>query len=67
MDLDQAMSLSMNSTESPLGELSTIGSLLNLEGIGTDAQSSKAPPIGLQLRKSESFLELINEHLQSGK
>ena len=29
-----------------------------------DFHTTKEPPIGLQLRKSESFLDLINEHLK---
>ena len=61
------MSLTMTSTDSPLGELSTLGSRFSLDPDCADVNSFKAPPIGLQLKKSQSFLELINEHLQSGK
>lgn len=42
--------------------MDTIGSL-SFDG-AFDSQAARDPPIGLQLKKSESFLDLINEHLR---
>lgn len=63
-DLDRSLSLNNSSPNSVLEDLPTVGSLFS---DCSDPQHSSVPPIGLQLRKSESFLDLINEHLQSGQ
>ena len=64
-DLDRSFSLNISSPNSALEDLPAIGSLFSSEH--SDSQHSSVPPIGLQLRKSESFLDLINEHLQKGQ
>lgn len=59
MGFDPAVGLESSLTQpilDPLGSLAFDGAF--------DAPVSTDPPIGLQLRKSESFLDLINEHLK---
>lgn len=59
MGIDPAVSLDSGLNEpilDPIGSLSFDGSF--------GFTASTDPPIGLQLRKSESFLDLINEHLK---
>ena len=64
-DLDRSFSLNISSPNSVLEDPPAVGSLFSSEH--SDSQHSSVPPIGLQLRKSESFLDLINEHLQKGQ
>ena len=59
MGFDPTVSLDLGLSE-PM--LDPIGSLAFDGSFGFPA--STEPPIGLQLRKSESFLDLINEHLR---
>ncbi len=61
-ELDHNLSMDLGSSDTVLDELSTF-SAIPFDGC-SDSQAPKSPPIGLQLRKSESFLELINEHLK---
>ena len=59
MGFDPAVSLDLGLSEpilDPIGSLSFDGTF----GFPASAE----PPIGLQLRKSESFLDLVNEHLK---
>lgn len=59
MGFDPSVSLDLALNEpilDPIGSLSCDGTF--------DFPASTDPPIGLQLRKSESFLDLINEHLK---
>ena len=59
MGFDPAVSLDFGLNEpilDPIGSLSFDGTC--------GSPASTDPPIGLQLRKSESFLDLINEHLK---
>ena len=60
--LVSSLSLDLGPDKSLLDTLPTFGDLSFESGL--DSHAPKSPPIGLQLRKSESFLELINEHLQ---
>ncbi|KAL3144476.1 hypothetical protein ABBQ32_004216 [Trebouxia sp. C0010 RCD-2024] len=59
MGFDPAVSVDLG-LEEPF--LDTLGSF-SLDGV-FDPQAAREPPIGLQLKKSESFLDLINEHLR---
>lgn len=65
-ELDRSLSLNFDSSNPVLEGLPTVGSLLHADSICSGSQPPSAPPIGLQLKKSESFLDLINEHLQGG-
>lgn len=60
--LDPSLSLDLGPDEAILDTMPTFGDLCFEQGL--DSHAPKSPPIGLQLRKSESFLDLINEHLQ---
>lgn len=59
MGFDPAVSVDLG-LEEPF--LDTLGSF-SFDGT-FDPQAARDPPIGLQLKKSESFLDLINEHLR---
>lgn len=62
MGFDPAAGLDSGLTQpilDPIGGLAYDGAF--------DSPASSDPPIGLQLRKSESFLDLINEHLKQAE
>lgn len=59
MGFDPAVALDSTLTQpvlDPLGSLAYDAAF--------DSPASTEPPLGLQLRKSESFLDLINEHIK---
>lgn len=58
---DPSLNLDMTSSDTVLDGLPSFGNVFFED---TDSQVPNSPPIGLQLRKSESFLDLINEHLK---
>lgn len=73
MELDHSLSLDLGPSDTSLSlDLGAIETVLDTDlafgKISFDglpgSPSPKTPPIGLQLRKSESFLDLINEHLK---
>ncbi|DBA72452.1 hypothetical protein WJX79_006294 [Trebouxia sp. C0005] len=73
MELDHSLSLDLGTSDTVLSlDLGTVETVLDtapafgkitFDGL-PGSPSPKSPPIGLQLRKSESFLDLINEHLK---
>ena len=73
MQLDHSLSVDLGTSDTVLNlDLGAIEPILDtvpafgkicFDGL-PGSPSPKSPPIGLQLRKSESFLDLINEHLK---
>ena len=59
---DTVLSLDLGAIEPVLDTAPAFGKIC-FDGL-PGSPSPKSPPIGLQLRKSESFLDLINEHLK---
>ena len=59
---DTVLSLDLGATETVLDNVPAFGKIC-FDGL-PGSTTPKSPPIGLQLRKSESFLDLINEHLK---
>lgn len=59
---DTVLSLDLGAMEPILDTVPAFGKIC-FDG-SPGSPSPKSPPIGLQLRKSESFLDLINEHLK---
>ncbi len=59
---DTVLSLDLGANETVLDTAPAFGRIC-FDGL-PGSPSPKNPPIGLQLRKSESFLDLINEHLK---
>ncbi len=59
---DTVLSLDLGAIETVLDTAPVFGKV-SFDGL-PGSPSPKSPPIGLQLRKSESFLDLINEHLK---
>ena len=61
-ELDHSLSLDLSASNTFLHASPTFSSIC-LDA-NSDSQIAKIPPIGLRLKKSESFLDLINEHLK---
>lgn len=61
---DSVLSLDLGAIETVLDAVPAFGKI-SFDGL-PGSSSPRSPPIGLQLRKSESFLDLINEHLKHG-
>lgn len=61
-ELSHSLSLDLTASNTFLHATPTLGSIC-LDA-NSEFQVAKAPPIGLRLKKSESFLDLINEHLK---
>ncbi len=59
---DTVLSLDLGATETVLDAVPAFGKIC-FDGL-PGCLPPKSPPIDLQLRKSESFLDLINEHLK---
>jgi len=59
---DTVLSLDLGAIETVLDTAPAFGNI-SFDGL-PGSPAPKSPPIDLQLRKSESFLDLINEHLK---